>query len=79
MVLQFYGYNTKLSLSGFVTLCWDIESGVLSSDYLCKKNAPEDKDLPEGKKLPNLSGPYACLSKVMPYRHCDQLPAVTLT
>ena len=29
-----------------------------------KKDAPEDKDPPEGKKLPNLSGPY--LSKVTP-------------
>ena len=29
-----------------------------------KKDAPEDKDPPEGKKLPNLSGP--CLSKVIP-------------
>ena len=29
-----------------------------------KKDAPEDKDPPEGKKLPNLSGPY--LSKVIP-------------
>ena len=27
-----------------------------------KKDAPEDKDPPEGKKLPSLSGPY--LSKV---------------
>ena len=29
-----------------------------------KKDAPEDKDPPEGKKLPNLSEPY--LSKVIP-------------
>ena len=29
-----------------------------------KKNAPEDKDPPEGKELSNLSGPY--LSKVIP-------------
>ena len=29
-----------------------------------KKDAPEDKDLPEGKELSNLSGPY--LSKVIP-------------
>ena len=29
-----------------------------------KKDAPKDKDPPEGKKLPNLSGPY--LSKVIP-------------
>ena len=45
-------------------LCWDMESGVLSSNYPCKKNVSEDKDTPEGKKLPNLSGP--CLWKVMP-------------
>ena len=37
-----------------------------------KKDAPEDKDPPEGKELPNLSGPY--LSKVIPHHHCDQLP-----
>ena len=53
-----------MSLLGLVTLCRDMESGVLSSGYPCKKDAPEDKDLPKGKKLPNLSGP--CLSKVMP-------------
>ena len=53
-----------MSLSGFVTLYRDMESGVLSSDYPFKKDAPEDKDPPEGKKLPILSGP--CLSKVMP-------------
>ena len=29
-----------------------------------KKNAPEDKDPPEGKELSNLLGPY--LSKVIP-------------
>ena len=36
--------------------------------YFClithKKDTPEDKDPPEGKELPNLSGP--CLSKVIP-------------
>ena len=32
-----------------------------------KKDAPEDKDPPEGKELSNLSGPY--LSKVR-YRAC---------
>ena len=36
----FYGYNE------FVTLCRGMESGVLSSDYPCKKDAPEDKDPP---------------------------------
>ena len=55
-------YYTNLSLSCYVGTC--MESGVLSSDYPCKKDAPEDKDPPEGKKLPNLSGP--CLSKVIP-------------
>ena len=39
-----------------------------------KKNAPEDKDPPEGKELSNLSWPY--LSKVIPHRHRDQLLAV---
>ena len=34
------------------------------SDYPCKKDAPVDKDPPEGQKLPNLSG--ACLLKVIP-------------
>ena len=47
-----------------VMLCRDMESGVLSSDYPCKKDIPEDKDPPEGNKLPNLSGP--CLSMVIP-------------
>ena len=28
-----------------------MESGVLSSDYPCKKDSPEDKDPPEGKKV----------------------------
>ena len=44
-------------------LCRDMEFGVLSSDYPCK-DAPEDKDPPEGKKLPNLFGSY--LLKVIP-------------
>ena len=39
-----------------------------------KKNAPEDKEPPEGKELSNLSGPY--LSKVMAHRHGDQFLAV---
>ena len=45
-----------------------------------KKDAPEDKDPPEGKELPNLTRPY--LSKVIPpnhHDHRDQLPAATLT
>ena len=42
-----------------------------------KKDAPEDKDPPEGKELSDLSGPY--LSKVMPHRHCDQLLATCIT
>ena len=43
--------------------------------YFClithKKDAPEDKDPPEGKELSNLSGPY--LLKVVPH---DQLLSV---
>ena len=44
-----------------------------------KKDAPEDKDPPEGKELSNLSGPY--LSKVItdPHRHLDQLLATCIT
>ena len=38
-----------------------------------KKDAPEDKDPPEGKELSNLSGPYR---KLYPHRHHDQLLAV---
>ena len=42
----FYGYNlrTNLSLSGFNLSRWDMESGVISSDYPCKEDAPADKD-----------------------------------
>ena len=39
-----------------------------------KKDAPEDKDPPEGTELSNLSGLY--LSKVIPHRHRDQLLSV---
>ena len=42
-----------------------------------KKDAPEDKDPPEGKELSNLSVPY--LSKVILHRHCDQLLATCIT
>ena len=42
-----------------------------------KKDAPEDKDPPEGKELSNLSGPY--LSKVIPHRHRDQLLVTCIT
>ena len=38
-----------------------------------KKDAPEDKNPPEGKELSNLSWPY--LSKVKPHRHRYQLLA----
>ena len=34
-----------------------------------KKDAPEDKDPPEGKELSNLPGPY--LSKKLYHRHRD--------
>ena len=37
-----------------------------------KMYAPEDKDPPEGKELPNIFGSYIS-------RHRDQLPAVMLT
>ena len=40
-----------------------------------KKNAPKDKDPPEGKELPNLFHIYQRLY----HRHRDQLPAVMLT
>ena len=42
-----------------------------------KKDTPEDKDPPEGKELPNLSGPY--IEGYTPQHHRDQLSAVTLT
>ena len=44
-----------------------------------KKEAPEDKDPPEGKELSNLSWPY--LSKVIPpaHRHRYQLLATCIT
>ena len=41
-----------------------------------KKNAPEDKDPPEGKELSNLSGPYLYYRKLYPHRHRDQFLAV---
>ena len=41
-----------------------------------KKDAPEDKDPPEGKELSNLSWPYlASYRKLYPHRHRYQLPA----
>ena len=43
-----------------------------------KKDAPEDKDPPEGKELSNLSGPYF-YRKLYPHRHCDQLLATCIT
>ena len=43
-----------------------------------RKDAPEDKDPPEGKELSNLSWPY--LSKVIrPHRHRYQLLATCIT
>ena len=54
-------------------LCRDMESGVLSSDYPCKKDAPEDKDPPEGKKLPGH------VYQRLYHRHRDQLLVVMLT
>ena len=56
----------------FVTLCRDMESRVLSFVNPCRKDAPEDKDLPEE------NGP--CISKVIAsyHGHHDQLQTVTL-
>ena len=39
-----------------------------------KKDAPEDKDPPEGKELSNLSGPY-----LYPHCHRDQLLVTCIT
>ena len=39
-----------------------------------KKNAPEDKDSPEGKELSNLCGHI--YRKLYPHRHRDQFLAV---
>ena len=55
---------------------WEVESEVLSSDYH-KKDAPEEKDPPEGKELPNLFGSYF-FGRLYHFHH-DQLPAVTLS
>ena len=46
-----------------------------------KKDAPEDKDPPEGKELSNLSGPYLSkvIPSVIPHRHRDQLLATCIT
>ena len=67
----FYGYN-------LLTWICQVMSGHGMLKYFRpithKKDAPEDKDPPEGKELSNLPGPY--LSKVIPHRHRDQLPAV---
>ena len=52
-----------------------MESGVLSSDYPCKKDAPEDKDPPEGKSYPIYLGH---VHRRLYHRHRDQLPAVML-
>ena len=41
-----------------------------------KKDAPEDKDPPEGKELSDLSWPY--LSKVIPHCHRYQLLATCI-
>ena len=49
--------------------------------YFCpithKKDAPEDKDPPEGKQL-SQSIWAIFIEKLYPHRHRDQLPAVTL-
>ena len=42
-----------------------------------KKDAPIDKDPPEGKELSNLSGPYLIIyRKLYPHGHRDQLLGV---
>ena len=46
-----------------------MEPAVLSSDYPCRKDAPEDKDPPEGN---------GHVYRRLYHRHRDQLPAVTL-
>ena len=71
----FYGYNLLTwvcqDLSCYVET-WNVE--VLSSNYTHKKDAPEDKDPPEGKELSNLSWPYI-YRKLYPHRHRYQLPS----
>ena len=61
----FYDYNLLTwvcqDMSCYVGT-WSVE--VLLSNYSHKKDAPEDKDPPEGKELSNLSWPY--LLKVIP-------------
>ena len=70
-------YSYIIYQLGFVRIC-HVMSGHGMLKYFCpithKKDAPEDKDPPEGKELSNLSGPY--LLKVIPHRHRDQLLAV---
>ena len=57
-------------------LYWEMESEVLSSDYH-KKDAPDDKDPPEGKELPNLFRSY--FFRRLYHCHRDQFLAVTLS
>ena len=64
----FYGYNNLRTwvcqdLSCYVGT-WNVGMLKYFHPITHKKDAPEDKDLPEGKELSNLSGPY--LSKVIP-------------
>ena len=70
----FYGYNLLTwvcqDLSCYVGT-WNVE--VYFRPITHKKDAPEDKDPPEGKELSNLSWP--CLSKVISHRHRYQLLA----
>ena len=44
-----------------------------------KKDAPEDKDPPEGKELSNLSWPYLSKFELYPHRHRYQLLATCIT
>ena len=58
-------------------LYWEMESKVFSFDYH-KKDAPEDKDPPEGKGLPNLTI-WVIFFRRLYHCHRDQLLAVTLS
>ena len=63
-VLHISWLFANLSFSGFVTL---LGHGIFKHYFrpiTSKKNTAEDKDPPEGKQLPNPSGPY--LLKVIP-------------
>ena len=74
----FYGYNLLTwvcqDLSCYVGT-WNVE--VYFRPITHKKDAPEDKDPPEGKELSNLSGHI--YRKLYTHHHCDQLLATCIT